>query len=114
MRRRDFLGALGGATIAPWSAAWAQPAAPVIGYLHSGTASAFTEQTDAFHQGMKRGGYVVGQNISVEYRWADGRPERLPELVADLVVRNVAAIAALGGNNPVLAAKSNSGGVLAK
>jgi putative ABC transport system substrate-binding protein len=106
MKRRDFLGALGGAVAAWPSAARAQPAIPVIGVLHSGTASAFVQEIDAFLRGLRSGGFVPGQNLAAEYRWAEGRQDRLPELAADLVRKSVAVIAALGGNAPALAVKS--------
>jgi hypothetical protein len=70
---------------------------PVIGFLHSGTAAPFAAQVNAFQQGLKEGSYVVGQNVAIEYRWAEGKFDRLPELAADLVRRKVNVIAAVGG-----------------
>ena len=97
MRRRQFLSAIGGAATMPF-AAYAQQAMPTIGVLHSGTATPVIEaQLVAFRQGLKEGGYVEGQNVAIEYRWAEGKNERLPELAADLVRRNVNVIAAVGG-----------------
>ena len=79
-------------------AAYAQQAMPTIGVLHSGTATPVIEaQLVAFRQGLKEGGYIEGQNVAIEYRWAEGKNERLPELAADLVRRNVNVIAAVGG-----------------
>jgi putative ABC transport system substrate-binding protein len=79
---------------------------PIIGFLHFGSADAFAHQVAAFRQGLADGGYVEGQNVKIEYRWADGRSDRLPAFAADLVARNVSVIAALGGNNPTLAARA--------
>jgi putative ABC transport system substrate-binding protein len=82
---------------------------PVIGFMHSGSADAFASQVSAFQQGLKDSGYVEGQNVAIEYRWADGRSDRLATLAADLVRRQVAVIAAFGGNNPTLAARAATG-----
>ena len=79
---------------------------PVIGFLHSGTAAPFEAQLVAFRQGLKEGGYVVGENVAIEYRWAEGKFDRLPELAADLVRRKVDVIAAFGGPPGNLAAKN--------
>jgi putative tryptophan/tyrosine transport system substrate-binding protein len=107
MRRREFIVGLSG-TAALTFAARAQQAMPVIGLTHSGTPSRITEgHLVAFRQGLKEGGdYVVGQNVAIEYRWAEGKAERLPELMADLVRRKVNVIAAVGGPPSNLAAKN--------
>jgi putative ABC transport system substrate-binding protein len=105
VRQREFITLLGG--VAAWPlAARAQQPVPVIGFLHSASADAFVRQVAVFQQGLRDNGYVEGQNLVIEYRWADGRSDRLATLAADLVRRDVAVIAALGGNNPTLAARA--------
>src|SRR5271155_704568 len=97
MKRREFIAGLGSAAAWP-VVAWAQrPALPVIGYLGSQSAEVEYEVTVAFLQGLKDTGYVVGQNVAIEYRWAENQLDRLPALAADLVRRRVAVIVATGG-----------------
>lgn len=104
--RRNFVAALGATAIAWPSVVRAQQAMPVIGYLHSGARASSDPTTAAFHQGLAEAGFVEGRNLAVEYRWASGQYDRLPDMAADLVRRQVAVIAAAGGSAPALAAKA--------
>jgi len=106
MRRRELMLVLGGATIATRALRAQQKAMPVLGFLSSAEPGWFAPNVAAFLQGLSESGYVEGQNVSIEYRWAEGRYDRLPVLAADLVGRKVNLIAASGGDRSALAAKN--------
>jgi ABC-type uncharacterized transport system substrate-binding protein len=99
LRRREFIRLLGGAAVSwPLAVRAQQPAMPVVGFIHILSPETVPRFVPAFRQGLKEVGYVEGQNLAVEYRWAQGQYDRLPGLVADLVRRQVAVIAATGGD----------------
>jgi putative ABC transport system substrate-binding protein len=106
MRRREFLGVLGGAAAVWPGAAWTQqPKVPVIGWLGSGSPSPYANRVAAFRQGLKETGYVEGRNVEIEFRWGDNQYDRLPALASELIRHRVAAIVTSGGPRPPLAAK---------
>jgi ABC-type uncharacterized transport system substrate-binding protein len=106
VKRRDFIALIGGAATWPLAAQAQQAAMPAVGFLGLGSPEAFASLTAALRKGLSETGYIEGQNVAIEVRFAYNKLDRLPALAAELVDRRVAVIAAVGGTTPAVAAKA--------
>jgi ABC-type uncharacterized transport system substrate-binding protein len=111
MRRREAIRVVGGAAAWPLAALGQQPAVPVIGFMSGRSSADSAYLVDAFRQGLRETGYLEGETISVEYRWADGDYDRLPGFASDLLGRNVLVLVAVGGDPSAVAAKQATSSV---
>jgi putative tryptophan/tyrosine transport system substrate-binding protein len=106
MKRREFITLLGGAAAWPLMARAQQPTMPVVGFLHSLSPEVFAPFLAAFREGLSEAGFIDGQNMRIDFRWAEGQYDRLPAMAKELVGQQVALIVAGGGDRPALAAKA--------
>jgi ABC-type uncharacterized transport system substrate-binding protein len=106
MRRREFITLLSGATVWSFAARAQQSAFPMVGFLDPRSLEGVANRLRGLRQGLKETGFIEGENVTIEYRWAENQIDRLPELAADLVRRQPAVIIASGGHDPALAAKA--------
>jgi len=107
MRRRDFIKVIAGSAITwPLAAPAQQPAMPVVGLLDQRLPDELADRLRSFRQGLRDSGFVEGQNVAIDYRWAENNLDRLPDLAGDLVRRKVAVIVTTSGVSPTLAAKA--------
>ena len=109
MRRRHFLGVLGGAAASwPLAARAQQKAIPVVGFINSASPKSYAPNVEGFLQGLKDAGYIEGRNVSIEYRWAEGQYDRLPAMAAELVRRDVTVIVANTPAAPIVKAATST------
>jgi putative ABC transport system substrate-binding protein len=106
MKRRELITLMAGAAVTWPLAVGAQQPIPVVGFLHGASPSYLGQYLDVIRKGLNETGYVEGQNLAIEYRWAEGHYDRLAALAADLVDRKVVVILAMGGTDPARAAKA--------
>ncbi len=106
MKRRRFVGYLGGAVVVPIRAQAQQPTVPVLGFLSARSPAESAEVVAAFRDGLRKAGFVEGENLRIAYRWAEGRYDRLPAQAAELVAARVSLLFAAGGPSAILAAKA--------
>jgi putative tryptophan/tyrosine transport system substrate-binding protein len=106
VKRREFIGLVGGAVAWPLTARAQEPQIPIVGFLNSASAAGYAPYVVAFRQGLSETGFVEGRNVAIEYRWAESDYDRLPALAADLVRQKVAVIAATGTTASILAAEA--------